>query len=173
MIRSFLGTQPRLSEGVFVAASADVIGNVVLGPRASVWYGTVLRADAGEAQIIRIGADTNVQDNSVIHIDSARFSTVVGERVTVGHRAVLHGCTIGDLALIGIGAVVLDGAEVGSETLVGAGSLVTPGTRLPPRVLALGSPCRVKRALTDAELNHLRESATHYVALARQHLEMR
>lgn len=173
MIRPFLGTRPKLAEGVFVAESAEVIGNVVLGPRASIWYGSVLRADAGEAEAIRIGAESNVQDNSVIHIDSGGFSTVVGERVTVGHRVVLHGCRVGDLALIGIGAIVLNGAEVGSETLVGAGSLVTPGTRIPPRVLALGSPCKVKRPLTDAELNELRESAAHYVTFARQHLESR
>ena len=173
MIRPFLDRQPQLGEGVFVADNAEVIGNVTIGPRASVWYGCVLRADAAGEESIRIGAESNIQDLSVIHIDSGGFSTAIGERVTVGHRVVLHGCRVGDLALVGIGAIVLNGAEIGSETLIGAGSLVTPGSKIPPRVLALGSPCRVKRPLTDAEVRELHESAAHYVVFARQHLELR
>lgn len=169
MIRPYLDIKPQLGEGAFVAPGADVIGNVILGVRASIWYGCVLRAD-DSAESIRVGADSNIQDLSVIHIEIGRFSTVVGERVTVGHRVVLHGCKVGDLSLIGIGAILLNGSEIGSESLIGAGSLVTPGTKIPPRVLALGSPCKVKRPLTDAELNELRQSADHYVHLAQQHL---
>jgi carbonic anhydrase/acetyltransferase-like protein (isoleucine patch superfamily) len=169
MIRPYLDRKPQLGEGAFVAPGADVIGNVVIGVRASIWYGCVLRGD-DPVESIRIGAESNIQDLSVIHIDTGGFSTVVGERVTVGHRVVLHGCKVGDLSLIGIGSILLNGSEIGSESLIGAGSLVTPGTKIPPRVLALGSPCRVKRPLTDAELNELRESAKHYVHFAQQHL---
>ena len=123
----------------------------------------------GDVEKIRIGARTNIQDNSVVHVDSGGWGAVLGEGVTVGHRAVLHGCKVGDGALIGIGAILLNGAEIGAGALVGAASLVTEGTKIPPGVLALGTPCRVKRPLTDEEKAHLRESAVHYVELARAH----
>ena len=166
MIRTFRGKSPRLGEGAWVAESAAVIGDVVLGPRASIWYGAVVR---GDVEKIRIGADTNIQDNSVIHVDSSGFATVLGNGITVGHRVVLHGCHIGDGALIGIGAIVMNGAEIGAGALIGAGSLVSQGTKIPPGVLALGTPCKVKRPLTDEEKESLRESAAHYVALAQEH----
>ncbi len=153
MIRPFRGKSPQLGDGAWVAESAAVIGDVVLGPRASIWY----------------GADTNIQDNSVIHVDSSGFATVLGNGITVGHRVVLHGCHIGDGALIGIGAIVMNGAEIGAGALIGAGSLVSQGTKIPPGVLALGTPCKVKRPLTDEEKESLRESAAHYVALAQEH----
>lgn len=166
MIRPFRGFNPQLGEGAWVAESAAVIGDVALGPRANIWYGAVVR---GDVEKIRIGADTNIQDNSVIHVDSTGFSTIVGQGVTVGHRVVLHGCHIGDGALIGIGAIVMNGAEIGAGALIGAGSLVTQGTKIPPGMLAMGTPCKVKRPLTDEEKEHLRESAEHYVALAQEH----
>lgn len=166
MIRPFAGKAPQLGAEAWVAENASVIGDVVLGPRASIWYGAVVR---GDVEKIRIGADSNVQDNSVIHVDSSGFSTVVGDRVTVGHRVVLHGCRIGDGALIGIGAVVMNGAEVGEGALIGAGALVPPGAKIPPGMLAVGAPARVKRPLTEAERAGLRESARHYVELAREH----
>src|SRR5207248_6089735 len=128
--------------------SAAVIGDVALGENASIWYGAVVR---GDTEKIRIGRNSNIQDNSVVHVDSSGYFTLVGNGVTVGHRVVLHGCTIGDGALIGIGAVVLNGADVGEGALIAAGSLVTPGTKIPAGVLALGSPCKVKRPLTDEE----------------------
>src|SRR5262249_59136925 len=127
-VRAYRGKAPRIGEDTFVAPSADVIGDVVIGPRSSIWYGTVLR---GDVQGIRIGAETSIQDNSVVHVDSSGFSTVVGDRVTVGHGVVLHGCRIGDDALVGMGSIVLNGAEVGEGAMIGAGSLVTPGTRVP------------------------------------------
>ncbi len=166
MIRPFEGKAPKLGAGAWVAENATVIGDVALGERSSIWYGAVVR---GDVEKIRIGADTNIQDNSVIHVDSSGFSTVVGDRVTVGHRVVLHGCRIGDGALIGIGAIVMNGAEVGEGALIGAGALVPPGAKIPPGMLAVGAPAKVKRPLTGEEKEHLRESAAHYVELAREH----
>jgi len=165
-IRPFRGKAPLIGEGAFVAQSADVIGDVVIGPRSTVWYGVVLRADV---ESIRIGEETSIQDNTVIHVDSSGFSTVVGDRVTVGHNVVLHGCKIGDDALVGIGSIVLNGAEVGAGAMIGAGSLVTPGTKVPGGMLALGSPARVKRPLTEEEKKHMREGAENYVRLGREH----
>jgi carbonic anhydrase/acetyltransferase-like protein (isoleucine patch superfamily) len=166
VIKAHKGISPVIGKGAWVAENAVVLGQVELGANVSIWYGSVLRADEGR---IRIGENTNIQDLSVIHIESDTFDTTLGANVTVGHRAMLHGCTVGDFALIGIGAILLNGAEVGAESLIGAGSLVTPGTKIPPGVLALGSPCRVKRPLTDEEKAGLRDSAEHYVRLAREH----
>lgn len=163
MIISVGGKTPQVGAGAFVAGNATLIGDVVLGDRASVWFGAVLRGDVGR---IRIGKDSNIQDLSVIHMDSAGFDTTVGERVTVGHRVVLHGCTVGDLALIGIGAVLLNGCEIGEETIVGANSLVTEGKKIPPGMLVLGSPAKVVRPLTAKERASLAESAAHYVEIA-------
>ena len=166
MIRAFAGKHPRLGDGVFVAESADVIGDVQIGARSSIWYGAVIR---GDVESIRIGAETSIQDNTVIHVDSSGYSTVVGDRVTVGHSVVLHGCSIADDALIGIGSIVLNGAEIGAGAMIGAGSLVTPGTKIPPGMLALGSPARVKRPLTEEEKEHVRRGAEQYVRLGREH----
>jgi carbonic anhydrase/acetyltransferase-like protein (isoleucine patch superfamily) len=166
VIRGFHGKLPVLGQGAWVADTALVIGDVTLGDNASVWYGTVVR---GDGEKIRIGRNTNIQDNSVIHVETGTFPTIVGDDVTVGHAVVLHGCTIRNGALIGIGAIVLNGAEVGEGSLIAAGSLVSPGTKIPPGVLALGAPCRVKRELTEAEKQELRESPPHYVQLAREH----
>jgi len=166
VIKPFGGKSPQVGARAWVADSAIVIGDVVLGARASIWYGAVVR---GDVETIRIGADSNIQDNSVIHVDSSGFSTIVGDGVTVGHRVVLHGCTIKNGALIGIGAIVMNGAEIGEGALVAAGALVPPGAKIPPGVLAVGSPARVKRPLTDEEKADLRESARHYVELAAEH----
>lgn len=166
MIRPFGGKTPVVGEGVFVAETASVIGDVTIGARSSVWYGAVLR---GDVEKIRIGEETSIQDNTVIHVDSSGFSTEVGNRVTVGHSVVLHGCRIGHGALIGIGSIVLNGAEVGEDSMIGAGSLVTPGTRIPSGVLALGSPARVKRPLTDEEKRHVQEGVENYIRLCREH----
>jgi carbonic anhydrase/acetyltransferase-like protein (isoleucine patch superfamily) len=166
VIRAYLGKLPVLGQGAWVAETAVVIGDVTLGENASIWYGAVLR---GDSEKIRVGRNTNIQDNSVIHVDSGGFPTNVGDDVTVGHAVVLHGCTIRSGALIGIGAIVLNGAEVGEGSLIAAGSLISPGTKIPPGVLAMGAPCRVKRELTEAEKQELRESPPHYVQLAREH----
>jgi carbonic anhydrase/acetyltransferase-like protein (isoleucine patch superfamily) len=166
VIKSFAGKSPQIDPQAWVADNATVIGDVVLGAHASIWYGAVIR---GDVEKIRIGAGTNVQDNSVIHVDSSGFATVVGDRVTVGHRVVLHGCHIGHGALIGMGAIVMNGAEIGEGAMIAAGALVPPGLKIPPGVLAVGSPAKVKRTLTDEEKQDLRESAEHYVELAREH----
>lgn len=169
MITTYQGNAPELGRDVFVAASADVMGRVTLGDEASVWYGCVLRGDVGS---IRIGARTNIQDLSVVHVTTGTFDTTIGDDVTVGHRAILHGCTVHDLALIGMGAILLDGSVVESECIIGAGALVSPGTRIPRGSLALGSPARVIRPLKPAELENLRASAAHYVSVAREHQAM-
>ena len=168
MLRSFQGKAPRLGKEVFVAEGAQVIGDVHLGDHASVWFNSVVRGDVGT---IRIGARTNIQDLCVIHVTGGQFDTTLGDDVSVGHRAVMHGCTIRDAALIGIGAVLLDGCEIGEEAIVGAGALVTPGTRIPPRVLALGSPAKVVRPLTGAEIAFRRQHAAQYVEYARTYRE--
>lgn len=159
----YLGTLPTVGDAVFVADTARVIGDVVLGDEVSIWFGAVVR---GDVHHIRVGRRTNLQDQTVVHVTSGRHPTIIGDDVTVGHRAILHGCTVGDLALIGMGAIVMDAAVVGERAMVAAGALVTPGTEIPPGTLAVGSPARAKRDLTDAELAYLGESARHYAALA-------
>jgi carbonic anhydrase/acetyltransferase-like protein (isoleucine patch superfamily) len=166
VIRDYRGVRPALAPSVFVAESAAVIGDVAIGADSSVWFGTVVR---GDVNTICIGAGTNIQDLCMVHVTGGRFPTVVGDRVTVGHRAILHGCTVRDGCLIGMGAIVLDDAEVGEGAMVGAGALVSPGARVPPGMLAVGVPARVVRPLTDAERVMLVDSAAHYIDLAREY----
>ena len=163
-----LGTdEPLIAPGAWVADSASVIGRVELGADASVWYGAVLR---GDNDLIRIGARSNVQENSVLHTDRG-LGLTVGEGVTVGHQVMLHGCSIGDHTLIGIGSVVLNGARIGRHSIVGAGALVTEGKEFPEGVLIVGSPAKVVRELTPEQIERLRLSAAHYVENARRHRE--
>jgi carbonic anhydrase/acetyltransferase-like protein (isoleucine patch superfamily) len=172
VIRGIGGKRPQLGKDVFVAGGAQVIGDVILGDHSSIWFNCVVRADVGT---VRIGARSNLQDLSVIHVSggevSGKFDTTVGDDVSIGHRAVLHGCTVGDGALIGIGAVILDGAEVGANTIIGANALVTPHTRIPAGVLAIGAPARVIRDLTPEELKNRKPHAAVYVRLAARHRE--
>jgi len=163
LLKGYAGKAPRIDADAWLADDATVTGDVTLGPGASLWFGVVVRGDVNH---VRIGARTNVQDLSVVHVTGGTHPTVVGEDVTVGHRVVLHGCTVHDRCLIGIGSVVLDGAEIGPDAVVGAGALVPPGMKVPPRTLVMGTPARVKRALTDEEVAHLRESAARYVEYA-------
>lgn len=158
------GVAPKLAAGVWVADSAQVMGNVSLGPDSSVWFGTVIR---GDTETIHIGARSNIQDASVMHADIG-FPLMVGDDVTVGHEVMLHGCTIGDGSLIGIGAVVLNGARIGKHCLVGAGSLVTEGKEFPDGSMILGSPAKVVRSLSPEQIERLRWSAKHYVDNARR-----
>ena len=143
----------------FVAYNAVVVGDVHVAAEASIWFGVVIR---GDVEQIRIGARTNIQDNSVIHAD-AGFPCRIGAGVTVGHRAIVHGAQVGDHVLVGMGATVMNGAVIGENSIIGANSLVTEGKVIPPRSLALGSPAKVVRELTEDEIAGIRLSATHYV----------
>jgi carbonic anhydrase/acetyltransferase-like protein (isoleucine patch superfamily) len=160
----FAGQRPFLDPSVYVADHVAVIGDVVVGAGSSLWFGTVIRADV---MPIRIGADTSIQDNSVVHVTAGVRGTTVGDRVTVGHRVILHACEVGDDCIIGMGAIILDRARIGAGSLVGAGALVTPGTDIPPGSFVLGSPAKVKRPVDDRERAWIAASASHYVELAR------
>jgi carbonic anhydrase/acetyltransferase-like protein (isoleucine patch superfamily) len=161
------GVRPTVGRGVFVAENATVIGDVHLGDEASVWFGAVLRGDYFP---IRIGARSNVQDNTVVHITADRAATTVGDDVTVGHAAILHGCTVGNRCLVGMGSIVLDGAVVGDDSFIAAGSLVTPGTVIPPRSFVLGRPAKVVRAVKDTDTEWIRSAAVLYSGYARDFL---
>jgi carbonic anhydrase/acetyltransferase-like protein (isoleucine patch superfamily) len=167
MVRGFAGKLPMIAEGVSLAPTAVVIGDVVIGEGSSIWFGTVVRGDVGW---IRIGKRTNIQDLTVVHVTGGLANTTIGDEVTVGHRAILHGCTVEDGCLIGMGAIVMDEAVIGEGSLVGAGALVTPGTKVPPRSLVLGSPARVIRPLKDEEARMGREGAARYCELAAAYL---
>ena len=166
LLRSFGSSVPRIHRDAWIAPGAVVVGDVEVGADSSLWYGVVVR---GDVHHIRIGARTNIQDNSVIHVTQGRYACILGDEITVGHRAVVHGCTIGDGALVGIGAIVLDGAQVGEDALIGAGCVVPPGVNIPPRSLVLGVPGRVVRSLSDEETRLQRERTLAYVDNARAH----
>jgi carbonic anhydrase/acetyltransferase-like protein (isoleucine patch superfamily) len=155
---------PRLGVNAWVADSAQVIGNVELGEDASVWFGAVIR---GDTESIRIGRNSNIQDASVLHADVGKPLTI-GDNVTVGHQVMLHGCTVGDGSLIGIGAIVLNGAKIGKGCIVGAGSLVTEGKEFPDGSMIIGSPAKVVRELTPEQQQGLILSAAHYVENSRR-----
>lgn len=172
-IRPYRSIQPQLGARVYVDASAVVIGRVKLGDDVSVWPTAVIRGDVND---ITIGARSNVQDGSVLHVTSPYpgmpngIATTIGDDVTIGHSCILHACTIGNFCLVGMGATVLDGVVMEDFVFVGAGAIVTPNKRLASRGLYLGSPARRARDLTEAEINELRESAAHYVQLKNDYL---
>ncbi len=159
------GVAPRMADSAWVADNAQVMGDVALGEGASVWFGATVR---GDTETITIGEGSNVQDGSVLHADHG-FPLTIGARVTVGHQVMLHGCTIGDESLIGIGTVVLNGARIGRHCLVGAGSLVTEGKEFPDGSMILGRPAKVVRELTPEQIDGLRMSAAHYIENARRY----
>jgi carbonic anhydrase/acetyltransferase-like protein (isoleucine patch superfamily) len=158
------GVAPQVDPTAWIADSAEVMGHVHLGPEASVWFGCVLR---GDTESMHIGAGSNIQDLSVLHADFGQ-PLHIGRHVTVGHKVMLHGCTIGDESLIGIGAVVLNGAKIGKNCLVGAGALVTEGKQFPDGSMIVGAPARVVRQLTPEQIEGLRQSARHYIDNARR-----
>jgi len=166
IFRAFQGTWPKVAEGVFVADTARVIGDVELGEDVSIWYGSVLRGDVGS---IRVGARSNIQDLSMLHMSSGISNTVIGEEVTVGHNVGIHGALIGDGALIGMGAILLDNCEIGAEAMIAAGALVTAGTKVPPRTLVVGTPGKVLRDLSESEWQQGRLLAARYVEVAKAH----
>ena len=167
MIRPFLGISPRFDDTNFIADSADVIGDVSMGKRSSVWFNVTIR---GDVNWIRIGEDSNVQDNSVVHVTHGSAPATIGNYVTVGHGAIVHGCTIHDRVLVGMGAIILDHADIGSDTIVGARALVTARTVIPPRSMVIGSPARVVRGLTEEEVEQVKAFADNYVRYSRLYL---
>ena len=161
MIRPFRDKLPVVHATVYLDESAQVIGDVEVGAESSIWMGVVIR---GDVNLIRIGRRTNVQDNTVIHVQRTTHPTHIGDAVTIGHGAIVHGCTIGNRVLVGMGAIVMNGAQIGDDSIVAAGSLVTEGTIVPPRSLVMGHPAKVRRALTDAEVAWVLQGADNYVA---------
>ncbi|MEO8074442.1 MAG: gamma carbonic anhydrase family protein [Acidobacteriota bacterium] len=164
MIKPFQNQTPKIHETAFIAENAVIIGDVEIGAESSVWYGSILR---GDVNYIRIGARTNIQDTSVIHVSSKTHPTVLEDEITLGHRVTLHGCYIETGCLIGIGAIILDGVRVGGNSLIAAGSLLTPNTQIPPRSLVMGSPAKVKRELSEDEIKDLERFWRNYVLLSR------
>jgi carbonic anhydrase/acetyltransferase-like protein (isoleucine patch superfamily) len=160
MIRSYRGKAPVIDPTVYIADGAQVIGDVVIGPESSIWFNVVVR---GDVNTIRIGARTNVQDLSMLHVTRRTAPLWVGDEVTVGHAAILHGCTVENRCLIGMGSVVMDGAVVGEESIVGAGALVPERMIIPPRSLVVGVPAVVRRPLRPEEIAFLAQSAANYV----------
>lgn len=161
MIKSYKGITPKIAPTAFVAENALVIGDVTIGDDSGIWFNCVVR---GDINFIRIGKRTNIQDGSILHVNPAKYPLVVGDAITVGHRVILHGCTIKDGCLIGIGSIVLDGAVVGEESIVGAGAVVAEGTVIPPRTLAIGIPAKPKRELTDKDLEMIKRTTANYAA---------
>jgi gamma-carbonic anhydrase len=167
MTHSFNDISPKVHETAFIAETAVIIGDVEIGEDASIWFGSVIR---GDVNYIRIGARTNIQDTTMIHVNSHTDPTVLENEITVGHRVTLHGCYVERGSLIGIGAILLDGVRVGAQSLVAAGSLLTPGTQIPPRSLVMGAPAKVKRELTADEVAGLDRSWRNYVELKQKHI---
>jgi carbonic anhydrase/acetyltransferase-like protein (isoleucine patch superfamily) len=167
LVLAFGDAAPVVDPSAWLAPTATLVGDVTVGPRSSIWYSAVLRADQ---DAITLGARSNVQDGSVLHTDPG-FVLRVGDGVSVGHRAVLHGCTVEDDVLVGMGAVVMNGAVIGAGSLVAAGTVVLAGTQVPAGSLVAGLPGKVRRALTDDERAAVRRNADHYVGLAARHAE--
>lgn len=166
MIRSFKGKAPAIHPSCFIEDSAQLIGDIEIGEGSSIWFNTVVR---GDVNIIRIGKRTNIQDLCMVHVLKDRFGAFIGDDVTVGHHVVLHGCRVGHRVLIGMGAVLMDDVEVGDDCVIAAGALLTPGTKIPAGSLAVGSPAKVKRPITDDERGWLKTSAENYVGYAQEH----
>lgn len=162
MIRSFQGVEPNIHKSCFVAETAAIIGNVKLDEKVNVWYGVVLR---GDDNYITVGKNTNIQDNTVVHI-AGDYPCIIGENVTIGHGAIVHACTIGNNVLVGMGAIVLNGAVVEDNVIIGAGAIVTQGKTIPSNSLVLGTPAKVVRQLTSDEIRNLQERADAYSELA-------
>jgi carbonic anhydrase/acetyltransferase-like protein (isoleucine patch superfamily) len=161
MLRSYRGVRPRVHASAYVDDSAQVIGDVEVGAEASIWMNAVVR---GDVHWIRIGARSNVQDGTVVHVMKQTHPTTIGTDVTIGHAAVIHGCTLADRVLIGMGAILLNGVTVGEESIVAAGTLLPEGTVVPPRSLVMGSPGKVRRQLVDIEIAMILQYSERYVS---------
>lgn len=168
MIRPYRGVSPRIAASCYIDPSAQVIGDVEIGERSSVWPNVTIR---GDVNAIRIGVESNVQDNSVIHVEHDIYPTIIGDRVTVGHSVTLHGCVIEDDCLIGIGAIILNGAKIGKGTVIAAGALVPERMEVPPGSMVMGMPAKVKRELRPDEVERFRENAQNYVRYREAYME--
>ena len=167
MIKAYKGVTPTIADTAFIEDTAVIVGDVVIEADSSVWFHSIVR---GDVNYIRIGRRTNVQDLSLLHVTHDTYPLILGDDVTVGHHVVLHGCTIQNRVLVGMGAVLMDGVVVGDDCIIGAGALVTEHTKIPPGSLVIGSPARVKRPLRETELAWLKESAQNYVRYARDYM---
>ena len=165
MIKELKGKKLKINESCFIAETASVVGEVTIGEDSSVWYGAVIRSDMNKTII---GSRTNIQENTTVHNDTD-FPTIIGDEVTIGHNCIIHGCTIKNNSLIGMGAIILNGATIGENTIIGAGSLVTQNKEIPSGVLCMGSPAKIIRNLTEEEIASLKESAKHYMEMSEMH----
>lgn len=160
MLKPYKGIWPKIHESAFIEDSAQIIGDVEIGEGSSIWFNAVVR---GDVHYIRIGTRTNVQDNCTLHVTKDTYPLIIGNDITIGHGVILHGCTIKDRCLIGMGAIILDNAEVGEDCIIGAGALVTEGAKIPPGSLVLGMPGKVKRDVTVEEKARILRSAQNYI----------
>jgi len=175
MLKNYLDYEPKIGEKTWVAENATVIGRTEIGKDCGIWFGCIVR---GDVNFIKIGDHTNIQDLTLIHVTHAPdggvgFPTIIGDDVTIGHHVTLHGCKIGNGSLIGMGAVILDGAEIGEESLVAAGSVVTQNKKFPPRSFIIGTPAKVLRKLSDAEVKAFYKSAQNYVEYKNEYLNQK
>lgn len=165
MVMEFEGVTPKIYENTYISESVDIIGKVEILENANIWFGTRLRGDMNN---IVIGRNTNIQENSVVHVDS-NSPCIIGNNVTIGHGAIIHGCNIADNVLVGMGSIILNNAKIGNNTIIGAGSLITQGKEFPEGVLILGNPAKVVRKLTQAEIESIQCSADNYVRLSKKY----
>ncbi|MBI5587746.1 MAG: gamma carbonic anhydrase family protein [Deltaproteobacteria bacterium] len=170
MLMPYKGVLPRLGENVYIEDSARVIGDVEIGRDSSVWFNAVVR---GDVHYIRIGARTNVQDNCTLHVTKDIFPLIIGNDITIGHNVILHGCTVKDRCLIGMGAIILDNAEIGEDSIIGAGALVKEGTKVPPGSLVVGVPGKVAREVRPEEKARILKSAMNYIEYAKNYVDYR
>jgi carbonic anhydrase/acetyltransferase-like protein (isoleucine patch superfamily) len=163
IIKSFNGKLPKIHESVYISENVSIIGDVEIGENSSVWFGAVIRGDVCN---VKIGNNSNIQDNAVIHVNY-NMPSIIGDFVTVGHGAIIHGATIGDFVIVGMGAIVLDGANVGKNVIIAAGSLVPPRMEIPDGVMVMGVPAKIVRTLRDEEIEHIKKNALDYVELGK------
>ena len=166
MIHAVNGNEPQIEQDVFIAEGSKIIGDVYIKSGASIWFNTIVRGDLGP---IKIGKKTNIQENSTLHID-ADSPLIIGDNVTVGHNSVLHGCTINNNCIIGMGAVILNNANIGKNTIIGAGALIPENKKIPEGSLVLGVPAKVTRKLSEKEIENIQESADHYYDLSQKYI---
>ena len=166
MIKKFRGKIPTIPQSCYVSESVDIIGDVHLGEEVNIWFGTVIR---GDMNIVKIGSRTNIQDNSTIHVTTDIAPTIIGSGVTIGHNAIIHGCTIEDNCLIGMGSIIMDEAIIGEGSLIGAGAVVPPNMIIPPKSLVVGLPATIVRNVNEAETEEILERAQHYIDFANEY----